>query len=104
MEAFKARFDTLRPSVIDFPTARSPRRQRKQRPPALAAWNNFSKAIDEALDVHVAQRVRLQLAVNRIVRALAGAANLHHEQVAFNKRWERREEPFNGFDSPPGRF
>ncbi len=24
--------------------------------------------------------------------------------VLESKRWERREEPFQGFDSPPGKF
>lgn len=32
--------------------------------------------------------------------------DIAHEvaRLLENRRWEKREEPFQGFDSPPGRF
>ncbi len=27
-----------------------------------------------------------------------------HRTVATVKRWEKKDKPFSGFDSPPGRF
>ncbi len=74
MHEFSSRFDAERADVIDFPVASDSLRRHKEQHRAVVAWDNFSRAVDEALDVHVAQQVRVRLAINRILRALAQAA------------------------------
>jgi hypothetical protein len=76
MQDFTTRFDAERAEVIDFPVASDSVRRHKQRSQAKAVWSNFAHALDEALDVYVAEQVRLRLAINRIVRALAQAASI----------------------------
>jgi hypothetical protein len=60
--------------VIDFPSALKKLSQSKAAKANARAWANFALALDEALDAHVAEQVRLRLGLNRIVRALAEAA------------------------------
>ncbi|MEK7248545.1 MAG: hypothetical protein AAB092_08765, partial [Chloroflexota bacterium] len=74
MEEFSAKFEAERAPVIDFPSASTHIRRAQKSVAMISAWANFALALDEALDVYVAQLVRIRLALNRIMRALAEAA------------------------------
>jgi hypothetical protein len=77
MNEFTARFDAAKPDVIDFPAASRKIRRTKKAARAMAGWDNFARALDEALDVYVSEQVRVRIALSRIVRALAQAGFLH---------------------------
>lgn len=74
MEEFSAKFEAERAPVIDFPSASKKIRRSKKAVTMTRAWANFALALDEALDVYVAQQVRIRLALSRIMRALVEAA------------------------------
>ena len=74
MEEFSAKFEAERAPVIDFPSASKKIRRSKKAITMAKAWANFALALDEALDVYVAQQVRVRLGLNRIMHAIVQAA------------------------------
>jgi hypothetical protein len=74
MEEFASTFEAERAPVIDFPSASTHIRRAQKSVAMISAWGTFALALDEALDVYVAQQVRIRLALNRIMRALVEAA------------------------------
>lgn len=75
------------PPVIDFPSASRKLSKSKVARANVAAWSNFALALDEAIDVYVAELVRIRLTWNRLTRAFTEAA-LASRRASTRTAWQ----------------
>jgi hypothetical protein len=95
------------------------------------AWNRITRALGQAMDarraeIEVAERKAPPLEYAEALLAAVDAVNLDDDEEPFDeetpdeqvhtplfpglwrshdaRRWQPREEPFKGFESPPGKF